>query len=122
MICLGRWYRAIVQPCFLEERETASQRIRQFADTDRASDDVAEIVSAAYHGRVDTVFVSLDLQQWGTFDPATDEVQLHRNAKPGVQDLLDFAAVQTLINDGQVYAVEAEQMPIGASLAALFRY
>jgi hypothetical protein len=113
---------AVVQPRFLEEQEAAAERFKQFADTDRASDDLAEIVPAAYHGRVDALFVALDLRQWGTFDPEMNEVQLHDDAKPGVQDLLDLAAVQTLINGGRVYAVEAGQMPVPASLAALFRY
>jgi hypothetical protein len=113
---------AIVQPRFLEERIEAAKRFRQFADTDQASDDLAEVVPAAYHGRIETLFVALDLQQWGTFDPATNEVQLHQDSKPGDQDLLDSAAVQTLLNGGSVYAVEPEQMPVGASLAALFRY
>jgi hypothetical protein len=113
---------AIVQPRFLEERIEAAKRFRQFADTDQASDDLAEVVPAAYHGRVETLFVALDLQQWGTFDPATNEVQLHQDTKPGDQDLLDSAAVQTLLNGGSVYAVEPEQMPVEAPLAALLRY
>jgi hypothetical protein len=51
-----------------------------------------------------------------------NEVQLHQDAKPGDQDLLDSAAVQTLLNGGSVYAVQPERMPVEAPLAALFRY
>jgi len=47
---------------------------------------------------------------------------LHEEAKPGDEDLLDLAAVQTLLNGGTVYAVELEKVPDGASLAAVFRY
>lgn len=113
---------AIIRPRFLEEREEAAKRFRQLADTEGASDDLAEIVPAAYHGRVQTLFVALDVQQWGAFDPATNEVRLHQAADPGDQDLLDLAAVHTLLNGGSVYAVEAERVPAGGSLAALFRY
>jgi hypothetical protein len=112
----------VVQPRFLEGQEGAAQRFRQLADTDRASDQLVEIVPAAYYGRVDTLFVALDLQQWGTFDPATNQVQIHRNAEPGDQDLIDLAAVQTLLNGGAVYAVEEAYVPSGAALVALFRY
>jgi hypothetical protein len=47
---------------------------------------------------------------------------LHREVKPGDEDLLDFAAVHTLLNDRTVYAVEPEKVPDDASLAAVFRY
>lgn len=113
---------AIVQPRFLEEREAAVQRFRQFADTDGASDQLSEIVPAAHHGRVETLFVALNLQQWGRFDPATNEVRIQQDAEPGGQDLMDLAAVQTLLHGGNVYAVEQDQMPTDASLTALFRY
>jgi hypothetical protein len=36
--------------------------------------------------------------------------------------LLEFAAIQTLLNGGTVYAVEPEKMPDTKSLAAVFRY
>jgi hypothetical protein len=113
---------AIVQPRFLEEREVAAKQFRQFADTDRASDNLTDIVPAAYHGRVETLFVALGVQQWGTFDPAANEIQMHQDAEPGDQDLMDSAAVQTLLHGGSVYAVELDQMPSEVSLAALFRY
>jgi hypothetical protein len=35
---------------------------------------------------------------------------------------LDFAAIQTLINGGSVYAVEQNKMPADSQVAALFRY
>jgi len=46
----------------------------------------------------------------------------HQESKPGEDDLIDFAAVHTLMNDGQVYAVEADAVPGGGSVAAVFRY
>jgi hypothetical protein len=47
---------------------------------------------------------------------------LHREVKPGDEDLLDFAAVHTLLNRGTVYAVELKKVPDEAPLAAVFRY
>jgi hypothetical protein len=49
-------------------------------------------------------------------------VRLHEAAEPGDEDLLDFAAIHTLLNDGTVYAVEPEKMPDESSWAAVFRY
>jgi hypothetical protein len=113
---------AIVQPRFAKEREEALSRFRQLANTDRALDELEKVVPATYHGRVETAFVALDVQRWGSFDPATNEIKLHRDTEPGDRDLLDSVAVQTLLNGGTVYAVEPQQMPSQASVAALFRY
>jgi hypothetical protein len=115
---------AIVQPLFLIAQKEAAAQYRQLAGagSEQASNDLKEVVPAAYHGRVETLFVAVGLQQWGTFDPATNAVQLHREVKPGDEDLLDFAAVHTLLNGGTVYAVEPDKVPDEAHSAAVFRY
>ena len=115
---------AIVQPLFLAAQKEAAAEYKQFAGagSEQASNDLKEIVRAAYHGRVAMLFVAVGLQQWGTFDPETNTVRVHEEAEPGDEDLLDSAAVQALLNSGTVYAVEPEKVPDGASLAALFRY
>jgi hypothetical protein len=68
------------------------------------------------------LFVAVGFQQWGTFDPATNTVWVHEEAEPGDEDLLDFAAIQTLLNRGTVYAVEPEKVPDETLLAAVSRY
>jgi hypothetical protein len=113
---------AVVQPRFLEERNAASERFGHLADTDRGSDDLAETVPAAHYGRIETLFVALGRQEWGTFNPATNEVRIHREVEPGDQDLMDVAAVQTLLHGGRVFAVAPEQMPSEKPVAAIFRY
>ena len=44
---------------------------------------------------------------------------LHEQPRPGDEDLLDFAAVQSLLNGGTVYAVAADEVPGDGNLAAL---
>jgi hypothetical protein len=115
---------AIVQPYFQKAQEEAAAQYRQLAGAGsaQASSDLKEVVPAAYHGRVETLFVAVGTHQWGTFDPDTDVVRLHEKAEAGDEDLLDFVAVQTLANRGSVYAIEPEKVPDGALLAAVFRY
>ncbi len=86
------------------------------------SKDLEDIVRGAYHGRVEVLFVALGVQRWGFFDSATDSVRLHDTAEPGDEDLLDFAAIQTLLNGGSVYAVEPENVPDDRRVAAILRY
>jgi hypothetical protein len=115
---------AMVHPLFLAAQKEAAAQYRQLAGagSEQASNDLKEIVPAAYHGRVETLFVTVGLQKWGSFDPDTNVVHLHEEAEPGDEDLLDFAAVQTLLNSGTVYAVDSEKVPDEALLAAVFRY
>jgi hypothetical protein len=115
---------AIVQPLFLAEQEEAAAQYRQRAGAgnEQASNKLKEVVPAAYHGRVETLFIAVGFQQWGTFDPATNTLQVHEEAEPGDEDLLDFAAIQTLLNSGTVYAVEPQKVPDETLLAAVFRY
>ena len=115
---------AIVQPNFLKAQQEAAAKYRQFtgAESELASNELEKVVSAAYHGRIETLFVAVYLQLWGSFDPDTDAVSLSVEPRIGDEDLLDFAAIQTLMNGGVVYAVELRKMPGDGPLAAVFRY
>lgn len=115
---------AIVRPLFRRAPEEAAARYKHLAGSgsERASHDLKAIVSAAYHGRVETLFVAVGLQRWGAFDAGSNRVELREQAQTGDEDLLDFAAVQTLINGGTVYAVAPERMPDSSLIAATFRY
>jgi len=113
---------AVVGPHFLKARQEAVDLYRQMAGTGLTSNDVKEIVPAAYYGRVDILFVVTGRQLWGTFDPDTNEVELNPVAEHGNGDLLDLAAVHTILNGGVVYAVEPDKMPENVPLAAVYRY
>jgi hypothetical protein len=114
----------IVQPYFAEAQEASAARFRRLAGAGSplASGDLAEIVAAAHYGRVETLFVTVGEQQWGSFDPETAELVKRDSPEADSQDLLDLAAVQTFLNGGAVYALEAADMPNGAPIAAVFRY
>ncbi len=112
----------LVQPIFTQAQETAVARYRQLGGTGKTTADVQEAVSAAHQGRVDVLFVAVGVQMWGRLDPDTGTVHVHQDPEAGDEDLLDLAAIQTILNGGTVYPVEPEQTPAGAPLAAVFRY
>lgn len=115
----------IVQPVFERDRREALARYEQAAGAAEglASDRLADIVPAAYMGRIDTLFVATEVERWGTFDADTNAVAaLHAEPQPGDHGLLDLAAVQTLLNSGTVYAGPGEEVPGGNGAAAIFRY
>lgn len=112
----------VVRPHFQKAQQEAVDHYKQFISSGRTSNRVRKIIPPAYHGRIELLFVVPDFQQWGTFDPSTDEIHLHKKYKSGDEDLLEFAVIQTLLNGGIVYVVEPEKMPDAGSLAAVFRY
>ena len=112
----------VVRPYFQKAQDEAVDQYKQFISSGRASNRVRKIILAASHGRIELLFVVPDFQQWGTFDPSTDEIHLHKKEKTGDEDLLEFTAIQTLLNGGNVYVVEPGTMPESDPFAAVFRY
>jgi hypothetical protein len=114
---------ALVEANHREAEEKAAAHYRELVATGRTSEKLDEIVSAAYFGRVDHLFVAMNGQRWGAFHPDSNRVEVHDEPRSGDRDLLDFAAAQTLLNGGAVYAVEPGKVPgKQAEIAAVFRY
>jgi len=112
----------LVEPYFNQGREEAIAHYHELTNTGRTSTDLKEAVSGAFFGRIEELFVAVGVQQWGSFDPDNDELTVHNEAEPGDEDLLNAAAIQTLLNGGTVYAVPPDQVPDSTPLAAVFRY
>lgn len=114
----------IVEAYFLKSQQEVLERFNELfgGNTGIASNDIKEIVSAAYYQRIDSLIVAVGQQQWGLFEPTSETVYLHEEEETGDEDLLDFAAAHTLLNGGTVYAVPPEQVPYSSPIAAIFRY
>jgi hypothetical protein len=113
---------SMLEPRFARAQEEAAARYRQLAGTGKTSTDVALVVPAAHHGRVEMLFTAREAQQWGTYDPEADRVHLLAEGPPGSQDLLDLAVVEALTRGAAVHVVEPPRMPEPAAVAAVFRY
>jgi hypothetical protein len=94
----------------------------QGSNSPQASSELNSIIPAAFYGRVETLFVALGKQIWGTFNSQKSVLEVHREHMAGAQDLLDLAAVKTLSNGGEVYALDRENMPDEVLICAIFRY
>lgn len=114
---------AHIEPHFQTAQTEAISHFKELAAQDGlASQDVKEIIPAAFFSRVDTLFVPIGKHLWGHYDPDTNAVQIHETREAGDDDLFDVAAVQTFLNGGTVHALRPENMPAEATLAATFRY
>ncbi|MBN1667900.1 MAG: hypothetical protein JW862_12465 [Anaerolineales bacterium] len=114
----------ILGPHFHAAQLDAVTHYQQFAGqaSEQATDSLEKIVPAAYQGRVEVLFIAAEAQQWGVFNPSTQEVELHDQFESGDEHLLESAAVQTYLNGGFVYTMGLEKVPGGTSAAAVLRY
>ncbi len=114
----------LIRPYFQRAREEAEAQYKTLAGRGdkQASNDIEEITKAAYRGRVATLFADVDVNEWGKFDPDSSQVERLKPDDASAWDLLDYAAVHTLLNDGVVFAVHANRMPESGPAAAVFRY
>ena len=103
-------------------RRQTMERYESLAGTDNASDGLDDIVTAAIESRVDTLIVALDVHRWGAYDQANRSVKIYDEFSPDSYDLLDFAAVTTVQHGGTVYAVEADHVPDGKDMVAIYRF
>ncbi len=111
----------IVQPYFEQAMQEAQARYQELAGSGQTATNIQDVIPAAYYQRVESLFVPVGQQKWGLFDPETSKVQVHSEQKVGDEDLMDLAALHTLLNGGTVYTVEPEKVP-GASIVATLRY
>lgn len=114
----------LVEPIFQEEQKQAMAQFEQLQgqQNERASDDLKTVVKAAHYGQVETLFVPVGIRKWGSYDPQQNKITVDTKSDAENEDLLDYAAMQTISNSGQVYALQPEKIPGGGELAAIFRY
>ncbi len=112
----------IVEPHFAEARRISLEHFADLSNTEKTTDRLEEVVPAACHGRVRTLFIQTQARRWGQFDDVKSSVEIHDSPAPGDVDLIDLATLCVLQNKGMIYALPRAQMPTESEAAALFRY
>lgn len=112
----------LVEPLLVSGREQAEARYRRLAGTGKTSDDIRQVAPMAEQGRVDALFVDRRGHAWGRYESGSPSAEVHDECHGDDDDLLDLAAVQTLLNRGAVYAVERDEVPSETGVAAVLRY
>ncbi len=112
----------LVEPVFQKKVEEAKENYQLALSKNQASSDLKQVVRAAQQGRVDTLFVAREQNQWGALDPNQNSIHVHDSQQPGDEDLLDYAASQTFSTGGVVYVLDQEMIPDKGMVAAIFRY
>lgn len=115
---------AIVRPVFDQSKTAALKTCQNLMGTPRVVEDIRLILPAAQHRQIDILFLLKNAQAWGSSDVHTGRVILADDRLPefGEEELLDQAAMQTLLHGGQVFILESEEMPEKTDCLAVLRY
>lgn len=115
----------LVQPILQQGLEDALRRYQELSGSgsELASNNLTKISAASHHGQVGFLFTAQGVQVWGRYDEDKLSIEQHLEFQPGDQDLLDLAAVNTLLNGGKVFVLKPKEMPEpDTSIAAIFRF
>ena len=113
---------AILEKRLMNEMGAEKNRFFDLSTKQMTSTEINEIVRYAYHGRIEVLFYAPDFHLWGKYDPQDDKIEHHEQHQAGDNDLIDIAAVTTLLRGGKAYQMPVEEMPDQHSLAAILRY
>lgn len=111
----------IVKPYLNKDSETALEQYGNLSATEKTSDNIEEVISASYYGKIENLFVKKEAEYWGTFDEMKNKVSHLQMEDENAEDLVDNTVVNTIINGGDVFILE-ESMPDNKTIAATFRY
>jgi hypothetical protein len=113
--------REVVMQSFSEPLKRALADLVKRGDVGRATLDMREAIKAAHEGRVSDLLLAEDAEFRGRWDQKTHKV--HAASEGGrSEDLLNAAALQTVLHGGQAFALSREDMPEHAPAAAVLRY
>ncbi|HEY9878325.1 MAG TPA: hypothetical protein V6D29_07705 [Leptolyngbyaceae cyanobacterium] len=112
----------IVEPNFRQAQQQALSQFHEMRSAGRAAAEVEQIIPAVYRGQVDTLFTVADEHLWGHYDPYADVLEQHDQNQPEDSDLLNVAALQTLLQGGTVFVLDRAEMPEDSPVAAIYRY
>ncbi|MFW5867067.1 MAG: hypothetical protein ACOCX2_04580 [Armatimonadota bacterium] len=114
---------AILEPYLHERVAEAQANYEQAQAYGRATDDMKALVLAARDGRVGAFFGATDCEYWGRVPDTGEDVQMRAEPEKGDYDLIDYAAIRTMLQGGHAYLLEVDQVPgEGKGAAAILRY
>lgn len=83
---------------------------------------VEKIIPLAFEGKIDTLYVSSLNGIYGIYDDDNKTTMIDQGRSGTNMSLLNLAALQTYLNDGEVCLIDPEKMPIkGVSIQAVIK-
>lgn len=95
---------------------------QELSGTTRVLSDTESILHAAWQGRVETLLLDKEIEEWGTYDASTGQMALYPDAEQDGTEMSNLAATLTLRSKGTAFALEPQEMPAPTAMAAILRY
>ena len=105
----------ILRGDLIEQQTAAVRAARERSDPARFATDPGAILRAAFEGRVERLYINESAEMPYVFERGTYHSW-------GQEDLLNLAAVQTLIHHGSAWELPASSLPEKAAAAAVLRF
>jgi Bacterial archaeo-eukaryotic release factor family 7 len=112
----------VVEGIFKEPVLRARDKYGSGTKSGLASCELPEVLDAAHSGRIESLMIARGERRWGIYDVEVSKIDLRDEPSSGDADLLDLATRQSLLHGGDVYLLDADEMPCDGPIAAVFRY
>ncbi|RCW43771.1 hypothetical protein [Halanaerobium sp. MA284_MarDTE_T2] len=110
----------LIEPHLHDYTDEVLAKYGELKNTDKSSEDLEDIIEAAYFSKVDTLLLDKTAKKEGFFDKDNNKVKKDNSIRD--YDLYNFAALNVIKNGGKVYSLNSEEMPDGTYIAAIYRY
>lgn len=108
---------------YLENEKVEKIENYKEASSAEKSDTIHDIVSFAFEGKIDTLFLKNREEVWGSFDEKSTKVEVHDKKSENSVSLMNVAAKKVMEKGGTVYLIDSVFMPDKTTkMKALLRY
>lgn len=113
----------LLMPHFEQEKAEKKKKFLALLSKGLSSYEMKNVIPATMAGRIETLFVKKNELFPGRYFRDDNRISVDEKIEPGVSDLLNMAAVETIMHNGSVYLVNGEEMPDEHSpVNAILRY
>ena len=113
----------LVEEYFQRPRLNKLTQFNEQYHTQKTSYEINAIVTAAFNGKIDTLFIEDGSNIFGIYNTKENEVSIDSKHEIYNASLTNLAALRTFEQGGEVYFLPSEQMPVMESpMNAIFRY
>jgi hypothetical protein len=112
----------LLEPRFAESQRALLERYNTLRPRGRAVAGIKEVVRAAEAGRVESLLYKAGAHVWGV--RLRNDIAFSPEKRPGDEDIIDYAMVQTFLKDGDLCALaqEEENLPDQSVMKAILRF
>jgi hypothetical protein len=110
----------IVEPHLHDYVNEMIEKYNNLEGTDKISNNLEEIIEAAYYSKVGSLMINKKAVENGVFSSEDNEIK--KLDEKENYDLYNYAAAHTIANGGDVYPLDKSEMPDNEDITAIYRY